>query len=123
MLREEIVDLERLLMRELKTRSEISDWLTRQLNAHPGCTETRLTVQYELQQPDAEDCNWSDELRINYGRIDEYAAAGISLGFRSRQASEHITSRACCKRALQVISLAREMRMPGGIAGMEHQST
>ena len=27
-------------------------------------------MQYELIEPDAEGCNWSDELRINYGRDD-----------------------------------------------------
>jgi hypothetical protein len=36
-------------MREIKARRELSDWLTRQLSGHPGCTETKVTVQYELR--------------------------------------------------------------------------
>jgi hypothetical protein len=57
-------------MRELKTRRELSDWLTRQLNGHPGCGETRVTVQYQLVEPDADGCNWSRDLNLNYGRDD-----------------------------------------------------
>ncbi len=59
-------------MRELKTRRDISDWLTRQLNGHPGCGETKVTVQYQLAEPDAEGCNWSRDLNINYGRDDSH---------------------------------------------------
>jgi hypothetical protein len=57
-------------MRELKTRQQISDWLPRNLNAHPGCMETRVTVQYELREPEGDGCNWSRDLSINYGRDD-----------------------------------------------------
>ncbi len=46
-------------MLELNTRRELSDWLTRQLNGHPGCGETKVTVQYQLVEPDAQGCNWS----------------------------------------------------------------
>src|SRR5258708_5918804 len=37
-------------MRELKTRREISDWLTRQLNGHPGCGETKVTVKIRTRR-------------------------------------------------------------------------
>jgi hypothetical protein len=59
-------------MRELKTRREISDWLTRQLNRHPGCAETQVTVQYQLVEPDTDGCNWSRDLNISYGRDDSH---------------------------------------------------
>jgi hypothetical protein len=57
-------------MREMKTRSEISDWVTIKLNEHPACGETRVTVQYELEEPDADGCNWSRDIVLNYGRDD-----------------------------------------------------
>jgi len=57
-------------MREFKTRDEISAWLNQELHRHPGCEETRASVQYELLEPDADGCNWSRDLIINYGRND-----------------------------------------------------
>ena len=57
-------------MRELKTREEISEWLNRELRKHPDCQGTRVSVQYELREPDADDCNWSRDLIINYGGDD-----------------------------------------------------
>lgn len=57
-------------MRELRTRDEISGWLTEELRKHPECRETRVSVQYELQEPGADGCNWSRDLIINYGRDD-----------------------------------------------------
>lgn len=57
-------------MRELKTRREISDWITRELRAHLGCEETSVTVQYELREPESDGCNWSRDLSVNYGRND-----------------------------------------------------
>jgi hypothetical protein len=60
-------------MRELKTRQQISDWITQSLQAFPECADARATVQYELQEPDAEGCNWSRDLILNYGRSDSDA--------------------------------------------------
>jgi hypothetical protein len=57
-------------MRELKTRKEISDWLTQQLHSIPGCSDTSVSVQYELLEPEQDGCNWSRDLVINYGRDD-----------------------------------------------------
>jgi hypothetical protein len=57
-------------MREFKTRDEIGAWLNRGLHKHPGCEGARATVQYELLEPDADGCNWSRDLIINYGRND-----------------------------------------------------
>ena len=57
-------------MREFKTRDEISGWLNQELHKQQGCEEARATVQYELLEPDADGCNWSRDLIINYGRND-----------------------------------------------------
>jgi hypothetical protein len=58
------------VMREFKTRGEISAWLNQELHKHKGCEETRVTVQYQLREPDEYGCNWSRDLIINYGRDD-----------------------------------------------------
>ena len=55
-------------MRELKTRQQISDWITQKLRAFPECADAKVTVQYELREPDNEGCNWSRDLILNYGR-------------------------------------------------------
>jgi hypothetical protein len=57
-------------MRKFKTRAEISAWLNQELRKQKGCEEARATVQYELREPDADGCNWSRDLVINYGRDD-----------------------------------------------------
>jgi hypothetical protein len=57
-------------MREFKTRREISDWLTQELRKFPGCEETTASVQYELQKPDTDGCNWSRDILLNFGRND-----------------------------------------------------
>jgi len=62
--------LKDITMRQLKTRQEISDWLTDNLHAIPGCSETTVSVQYELREPEQDGCNWSRDLVINYGRDD-----------------------------------------------------
>jgi hypothetical protein len=60
-------------VRELKTCSEISDWLTRTL-------VTRLRggqgQSAELVEPDAEGSNWSRDLILNYGRDDSVMSTG-----------------------------------------------
>jgi hypothetical protein len=56
-------------MRELKTRRVISEWLTLELNAQPGCEETKVT-KYQLVESDTEGCNRSRVLSLNYGRDD-----------------------------------------------------
>ena len=61
-------------MREFKTRQEISDWLTQELRKFPGCEETTVSIQYELQGPDADGCNWSRDIVFNFGRNDSVVA-------------------------------------------------
>lgn len=60
-------------MRELRTRQQISDWITPRLQAFPECADANVTVQYELQEADAEGCNWSHDLILNYGSSDSDA--------------------------------------------------
>lgn len=63
-------------MRELKTREEISNWLSRQLHQCPDCQDTRVTVPHLLQEPDEAGCNFSRDLIINYGRDDNVVVNG-----------------------------------------------
>jgi hypothetical protein len=58
-------------MREGKTRDEISQWINRCLQAEPGCADARATVKFELDTPDADGCNWSRDVNLNYGTCDE----------------------------------------------------
>lgn len=57
-------------MRELKTRQEISTWITQKLQAFPGCADATVTVQYQLREPMSDGCNWTDDLLLNYGTGD-----------------------------------------------------
>lgn len=54
-------------MRELKTRQQISDWITERLQAFPGCADATVIVPYEIQEPAPDGCNWSEDLVLNYG--------------------------------------------------------
>lgn len=57
-------------MRELKTRKEISDWLTQRLQAIPECSDAKVSVQYQLLAPDADGCNWNRDVVFNFGMSD-----------------------------------------------------
>ncbi len=48
--------------RTLITLDELSNKLTEQLQQVDGAGESRVTVQYILQEPDADGCNWSDSV-------------------------------------------------------------
>lgn len=54
-------------MRELRTREEISQWITHRLRKEPGCADADVTIQYELQKPEPGGCNWSEDLIVNAG--------------------------------------------------------
>jgi hypothetical protein len=58
-------------VREGKTRNEISLWINERLQAEHGCADARATVLYELRTPDADGCNWSRDVSLNYGTCDE----------------------------------------------------
>ena len=60
-------------MRELRTRQEISDWLTHELRIYPECADASATVQYELREPLPDGCNWSEDLVLNCGTSDRGA--------------------------------------------------
>lgn len=57
-------------MRELRTRKEISEWITTELRKHSACTDARVSVQFELREPEPDGCNWSDNVIINSGKSD-----------------------------------------------------
>lgn len=57
-------------MRELRTRKEISEWITTELRKYPECSDASVSVQFELRMPDPEGCNWSDSVVINAGKSD-----------------------------------------------------
>lgn len=54
-------------MRELKTPKQISEWITDRLQAFPGCEHATVIIQYEIQVPAPDGCNWSEDLVLNYG--------------------------------------------------------
>ncbi len=54
-------------MRELKTQQQISDWITKRLQAFPACADATVIIQYEIQEPAPDGCNWSEDLVVNYG--------------------------------------------------------
>ncbi len=53
--------------RELKTPQQISDWITDRLQTFPGCPDATVIIQYEIQEPSPDGCNWSEDLLLNYG--------------------------------------------------------
>jgi hypothetical protein len=57
-------------MRELRTRKQISEWMTEELRKHPECADARVRVQYQLRKPEPDGCNWSDSVVINSGKSD-----------------------------------------------------
>lgn len=54
-------------MRELKTRDEVSQSIAAELRKQPKCADVEVSVQYELQEPDPDGCNWSEDLIVNAG--------------------------------------------------------
>lgn len=54
-------------MRELKTLQQISDWITKRLQSFPGCEDATVIIQFEIQKPAHDGCNWSEDLVLNYG--------------------------------------------------------
>jgi hypothetical protein len=54
-------------MRKLRTRQQIGDWITQELRKHAECADARVSVQYELDEPEADGCNWADNVIVNSG--------------------------------------------------------
>ena len=54
-------------MRETVTRAGLSDILTAELQTIEDAAGSRITVQYELLEPDADGCNWSDSVSVRVG--------------------------------------------------------
>ena len=57
-------------MRQLKSRKEISDWMTGKLRMCQGCSTATVTIQFEVLEPYPDGCNWSDDLTVNFGLDD-----------------------------------------------------
>jgi hypothetical protein len=53
--------------KKLLTLSQLSDWITAELQKNEDCKGATVSVQYELQKADEEGCNWSSNLMINPG--------------------------------------------------------
>jgi hypothetical protein len=54
--------------RTLVALTELSEWLTLELQKVPDAGGSKITVQYALQTPDAEGCNWSDTVVLGVGK-------------------------------------------------------
>lgn len=50
------------------TLDELSAWLTTELRKIEDCHDSSVAVQYLLRNPDADGCNWSDEVVLSVGR-------------------------------------------------------
>lgn len=53
--------------RELLTLAKLSDWLTAELQRAEGAAGSSIAVQYMLQEPDQDGCNWSDSVILKVG--------------------------------------------------------
>lgn len=62
-------------MREAKTRNEISQWINQRLQAELCRADARAAVKFELDTSDADGCNWSRDVNLNYGTCDEVTRA------------------------------------------------
>ncbi len=54
--------------RTLLTLSELSAWLTTELQKISDAEGSEITVQYALREPDADGCNWSDTVVLRVGK-------------------------------------------------------
>jgi hypothetical protein len=53
--------------RVIVTLDELSAQLTSQLQEVEGAAGSKIAVQYILQEPDANGCNWSDRIVLTVG--------------------------------------------------------
>lgn len=53
--------------RELLTFAELSGWLTAELQKAEDAAGSSIAVQYVLQEPDQDGCNWSDSVNLRVG--------------------------------------------------------
>lgn len=56
-----------MIMRKIVPRAELDAWLTEKLVTHEDCAGTALKVQYLLQNPDHNGCNWSGDCNLSVG--------------------------------------------------------
>ena len=55
------------LNRELLSLTQLSEWMTSELQKNEDCEGSTVRVQYKLQKPDADGCNWSDSVVFSPG--------------------------------------------------------
>jgi hypothetical protein len=64
--------------REIVSMERLSKWLTDYVQANEDCEGTVVRVQYKLQSPDSEGCNWSDNVVLIPGpNADKNILTGI----------------------------------------------
>lgn len=74
--------------REIVSMEKLSEWLTDYVQANEDCEGTYVRVQYKLQEPDSEGCNWSDAVVFNPGpNADKNILTGI-VGNAIREARD-----------------------------------
>jgi hypothetical protein len=53
--------------RAIVSREELNKILTEELQCHEGCEGTKVTVLYDLAEPDDKGCNWSADVTLRLG--------------------------------------------------------
>jgi hypothetical protein len=53
--------------RTIVSRDELNKILTEELQAHSDCEGTKVTVLYDLAEPDDKGCNWSADVSLRLG--------------------------------------------------------
>ena len=53
--------------RQLVPLEELSAWISDHVSQQDDCAGTTVSVQYTLQRPDDDGCNWSSSVVINLG--------------------------------------------------------
>lgn len=55
------------IKRKLLSLTQLSEWMTSELQKNEDCDGSTVRVQYKLQKPDADGCNWSDSVVFSPG--------------------------------------------------------
>ncbi len=74
--------------RKIVSLEQLSNWLTEYVQAHEDCEGTTIRVQYKLQKPDSEGCNWSDTVTFNPGPSADKRLVTRIVGDAVREARE-----------------------------------
>jgi hypothetical protein len=55
------------MTRKIVSRDELNEILTEELGSCEGCEGTKVTVLYDLAEPDDMGCNWSADVSLRLG--------------------------------------------------------